>query len=58
LAVIVLLAVVAAACLGNDAGDDITTEPVGADLTRCPDPLVIQTDWFPEAEHGSAHQWA
>ncbi|MGI9052094.1 MAG: ABC transporter substrate-binding protein [Ilumatobacteraceae bacterium] len=22
----------------------------------CPDPLVIQTDWFPEAEHGSLYQ--
>ena len=22
----------------------------------CPDPLVIQTDWFPEAEHGSLYE--
>jgi hypothetical protein len=22
----------------------------------CPDPLVIQTDWFPEAEHGALYQ--
>ncbi|MFN3215568.1 MAG: hypothetical protein ACE367_03645, partial [Acidimicrobiales bacterium] len=22
----------------------------------CPDPLVIQTDWFPEAEHGAMYQ--
>ena len=24
-----------------------------ADLTRCPDPLVVQTDWFPQPEHGA-----
>ncbi|MDH5294993.1 MAG: hypothetical protein OEW91_15055, partial [Acidimicrobiia bacterium] len=22
----------------------------------CPDPIVIQTDWFPEAEHGAMYQ--
>ena len=22
----------------------------------CPDPLVIQTDWFPEAEHGALYE--
>jgi hypothetical protein len=26
------------------------------DLSACPDPLVIQTDWFPEAEHGGLYQ--
>ncbi|MEM9561570.1 MAG: hypothetical protein AAGA93_03065 [Actinomycetota bacterium] len=26
-----------------------------ADLRRCPDPLVIQTDWFPEPEHGALY---
>jgi hypothetical protein len=26
------------------------------DLSACPDPLVVQTDWFPEAEHGSLYE--
>ena len=26
------------------------------DLSACPDPLVIQTDWFPEAEHGGLYE--
>ncbi len=34
-------------------------EPMAApDLAAagCPDPIVIQTDWFPEAEHGALYQ--
>lgn len=32
-----------------------TAAPAGlADV--CPDPIVIQTDWFPEAEHGALYQ--
>ena len=26
------------------------------DLSACPDPIVIQTDWFPEAEHGALYE--
>jgi basic membrane protein A len=26
------------------------------DLATCPDPLVIQTDWFPESEHGAMYE--
>lgn len=34
------------------------TEPGGAvDLASvCPDPIVIQTDWFPESEHGALYE--
>ena len=28
-------------------------EASSGDLATCPDPLVIQTDWFPESEHGA-----
>jgi hypothetical protein len=40
---------------------EATTGGTGAtggavDLSACPDPLVIQTDWFPEAEHGSLYE--
>jgi hypothetical protein len=41
-------------------GTEATTGGTGgggaADLSACPDPLVIQTDWFPEAEHGALYQ--
>ncbi len=49
-AVLLVLALVAAAC-GSD--DDRGRLAHLADLSRCPDPLVIQTDWFPEPEHGA-----
>ena len=46
---------------GADADGGETTGTTGGtggggavDLSACPDPLVIQTDWFPEAEHGGA----
>ncbi len=33
------------------------TVATGPDLVGlCPDPIVIQTDWFPEAEHGAVYQ--
>ena len=31
-------------------------EPVVALADVCPNPMVIQTDWFPEAEHGALYQ--
>lgn len=54
--------VVAAACGSDpeDSADDgvsVTAEDgveVGS-LDDCPDPLVIQTDWFPRPEHGALY---
>jgi protein tyrosine phosphatase (PTP) superfamily phosphohydrolase (DUF442 family) len=38
---------------GDDGGDDVAA----ADLASvCPSPLVVQTDWFPEAEHGMLYE--
>jgi hypothetical protein len=40
-------------------GSPATTASGGAavDLASvCPDPIVIQTDWFPEAEHGALYE--
>ena len=55
---------IAAAC-SDDAGDESTNatstggpadeSPTGV-AAVCPDPLVIQTDWFPEAEYGATYQ--
>ena len=54
-AVAAALALVAAAC-GDDDGDstpDTTAAPTGP---VCPSNLVIQTDWWPEIEHGGTYQ--
>lgn len=34
---------------GTDGGE------VAADLAQCPNPIVFQTDWFPEPEHGALY---
>jgi hypothetical protein len=33
-----------------------TTPPGGGLAEVCPDPIVIQTDWFPESEHGALYE--
>ncbi len=35
---------------GDDAMDDVSLVGI------CPDPLIVQTDWFPEPEHGFTYQ--
>ena len=62
----IALSLVAAACGGDD--DDSASEPVEEPATAepageavdlasvCPSPLVVQTDWFPEAEHGALYE--
>ena len=58
------LGLIAAACGDDDdaAEDDSGSgEGGGSEATTdlssvCPDPLVVQTDWFPEPEHGGLYQ--
>ena len=49
-----------AACGGGDSSSDTTAAPVaeGIDLAAagCPETVIIQTDWNPEAEHGNLYQ--
>jgi hypothetical protein len=49
-----------AACGGSDSASDTTAAPAatGVDLAAagCPATVNIQTDWFPEAEHGNLYQ--
>ena len=62
----VALVLALGACGGADSGEtttttvsDATTTSVDAgagSLDDCPNPLVIQTDWFPEPEHGALYQ--
>lgn len=40
----------------TEPGDTTTTAAPSVSLGDvCPDPIVIQTDWFPEAEHGALY---
>jgi hypothetical protein len=59
LALPVLAALVLAAC-GDDekSGSDTTTptSAAGALAGICPETVIIQTDWMPEAEHGFLYQ--
>ncbi|MEO5723167.1 MAG: ABC transporter substrate-binding protein [Ilumatobacteraceae bacterium] len=43
---------------GSTTGQTISsTADAAVDLSGvCPNPIVIQTDWFPEAEHGSLYE--
>ena len=49
-----------AACGGSDSSSDTTAAPSaeGVDLAAagCPETVIIQTDWNPEAEHGNLYQ--
>ncbi|MFP5488784.1 MAG: ABC transporter substrate-binding protein, partial [Acidimicrobiia bacterium] len=42
----------------EEPAEEPTEEPAGEiDLASvCPSPIVIQTDWFPESEHGALYQ--
>jgi len=68
LALPVIAALALAACGGDDSSSDETTA-APADTTAassggeavslagvCPDTVIIQTDWMPEAEHGFLYQ--
>ena len=58
IALTTVMLLVVAAC-GTDSADtpETTAGEVMAegDLADCPNPLVMQTDWFPEPEHGALY---
>jgi hypothetical protein len=58
-AVAVVFGLIAAACGDDDdsaESDDSTSGGDSALAAACPDPLIVQTDWFPEPEHGGLYQ--
>ena len=60
IALAAVMTLIVAACGTDDAGTTETTvsgATVG-DLSQCPNPLVMQTDWFPEPEHGALYNLA
>ena len=52
LAVLLAVGLLAAACSGDS--DESTGTATGLGEV-CPSPLVVQTDWFPESEHGALY---
>ena len=44
------------ACGDDDSDPSSGTNATGSLTGICPDQVVIQTDWFPEAEHGTVYQ--
>ncbi len=68
LGALLALAMVAAACGDDDGGDGDASDATDAtdaggeeaaavegSLDDCPNPMVFQTDWFPEPEHGALY---
>jgi hypothetical protein len=53
------LALVGGAC-GGGAGGGAATPPAASGAASlkgvCPDPVVVQTSWFPQSEHGAVYQ--
>lgn len=56
LAVPLVAAGALSACGGDDGGSTSESGGEGVLSGKCPETLVIQTDWFPEAEHGALYQ--
>jgi hypothetical protein len=54
-AVLAALGLVVAACGGNDDTSPATTTNGDGLAAVCPSPVVFQTDWHPQAEHGSLY---
>jgi len=62
----IVAALVLAACGGDDDEPTASEAPAGSEAPSgggvdlaaagCPSPIVIQTDWFPESEHGALYQ--
>ena len=40
----------------SESSSESSSGTASGDLSACPDPIVIQTDWFPESEHGAMYE--
>lgn len=56
LALPLVAAGVLSACGGDDGGSASESGGEGVLSGACPEKIVIQTDWFPESEHGALYQ--
>ena len=51
------VALISTSCGGSGSSDQASTTPkTGALAGICPEKVVVQTDWFPEAEHGGIYE--
>jgi hypothetical protein len=50
--VVAAFALIAAACGDDDDSSSAGSSGAAPDISTCPDPLIVQTDWFPQPEHG------
>lgn len=55
MALAILPALIAGACGSRDVSKAAASGEVERQLAQCPDPLVIQTDWYPAPEHGAVY---
>ncbi len=54
---IVAVALLTTSCGNSESSEPVATAPVSGALSGvCPEKVVIQTDWFPEAEHGGVYE--
>ena len=54
---ITAVALISASCGGSgDSNTSPTTPQTGALAGICPETVVVQTDWFPQAEHGGIYE--
>src|SRR6266540_765421 len=60
LAAALAVALLAGACTSASGGDTNPAPPAASTSLNlkgvCPDPVVVQTSWFPQAEHGAVYQ--
>ncbi len=60
LLVIIVLALVAGACGGGSKDKGSAAPPAASGSLNlkgvCPDPVIVQTSWFPQSEHGAVYQ--
>ena len=51
------VALISASCGGSGESDSAPATPQSGALAGiCPEKVVVQTDWFPEAEHGGIYE--
>jgi len=55
-AVIVTFLIFGLTSCGGDSTETNKSPVGGRGISSCPDPIIIQTDWFPEAEYGATYE--
>ena len=56
LAAILCLSISGAVACGGDSQVEENDAVASEGLDSCPDPIIIQTDWFPESEYGATYE--